>query len=358
MTSDLVPAGDHSLARAGTIANQIAGRAAWSDYQERLAKRTLARQAGDLALFADYLRSLGLPAGDLNGDPQAWQGISWGLVAGFVRWQLSNGYAVASINVRLSTVKTYARLAMHAGVLDASEYAQILAVKGYRKAEGKHIDEQRAMAGLETRRAERRGALTLAGLPSRNHKKAQPIGISLEQADQLKTQPDTPQGRRDKLLLCLLLDHGLRVGEVALLAVSDFDLRSGKLVFYRPKVDKVQTHKLTLDTLEAARSYLNQDAPALGSIWRGSRKGKGGLQASGMSARAITERVRLLGAALEGELRIDGLSAHDCRHYWATRAARKGTQIDRLQDAGGWSSPAMPLRYVEAARVANEGVKL
>ncbi|MBC8492720.1 MAG: hypothetical protein H8D43_02960 [Chloroflexi bacterium] len=38
--------------------------------------------------------------------------------------------------------------------------------------------------------------------------------------------------------------------------------------------------------------------------------------------------------------------------------ARSGTPIDRLQDAGGWASPSMPLRYVEAARIANEGVRL
>ncbi len=53
---------------------------------------------------------------------------------------------------------------------------------------------------------------------------------------------------------------------------------------------------------------------------------------------------------------LKGLSAHDCWHYWATQAARNGTAIDRLKDAGGWSSPAMPLRYIEAAMVANDGV--
>ena len=73
-----------------------------------------------------------------------------------------------------------------------------------------------------------------------------------------------------------------------------------------------------------------------------------------MTSRAITARVRALGQAIG----VEGLSAHDCRHYWATQAARSGTPIDRLQDAGGWASPAMPLRYVEAARIANEGVKL
>jgi hypothetical protein len=30
----------------------------------------------------------------------------------------------------------------------------------------------------------------------------------------------------------------------------------------------------------------------------------------------------------------------------------------RLQDASGWSSPAMPLRFVEAAKIANEGVRV
>lgn len=55
---------------------------------------------------------------------------------------------------------------------------------------------------------------------------------------------------------------------------------------------------------------------------------------------------------------IDNLSAHDCRHYWAGSAVKGGTDIKSLQEAGGWASPAMPLRYVEAASIANNGVKL
>jgi integrase len=49
---------------------------------------------------------------------------------------------------------------------------------------------------------------------------------------------------------------------------------------------------------------------------------------------------------------------HDLRHTWATCAARNATPLDRLQDAGGWSSTAMRLRYVEATKVANEGVRV
>ena len=153
--------------------------------------------------------------------------------------------------------------------------------------------------------------------------------------------------------MALLLDHGLRVGELAGLQVTDIDLQAGELRFYREKVDKEQTHRLTDDALRAALAYLERDAPAMGPLLRASRK-DGRLHDVGMSKRAITARVRGLGRAIG----VEGLSAHDCRHYWATQAARIGAPLDRLQDASGWASPAMPLRYVEAAKITNEGVRL
>lgn len=35
-----------------------------------------------------------------------------------------------------------------------------------------------------------------------------------------------------------------------------------------------------------------------------------------------------------------------------------GTDQLALQEAGGWASPAMPRRYVERAKIANDRVKL
>ena len=330
------------LAQAGQAANEAAARSTFADYRSRRADNTLRRQDADLELFARYLaQATGgeAPTGDaLATAPEAWRGITWGLVEGFARWLLLRGYAVSSVNVRLSTVKTYAKLAAKAGALDTEALALIRTVSGYSRKEGKRIDERREGANIPTRN----GA-----------KKAKPIPLTTDQAAALKARPDTAQGRRDALLLCLLLNHGLRVGEVAGLTVADVDLKAGELRFYRQKVDKVQTHRLTADTLQAARAWLEQDAPPIGPLLRASRKG-GDLAEAGMTARAITARVRYLGE----QLGIKSLSAHDCRHHWATQAARSGTPIDRLQDAGGWASPAMPLRYVEAARIANEGVRL
>ncbi|HXQ38644.1 MAG TPA: tyrosine-type recombinase/integrase, partial [Anaerolineales bacterium] len=67
---------------------------------------------------------------------------------------------------------------------------------------------------------------------------------------------------------------------------------------------------------------------------------------------AINKRVELLGR----KVGIENLSPHDLRHYWATNAARKGTPVKNLQQAGGWNSPAMPLHYIEAEQVANDRV--
>ncbi len=73
-----------------------------------------------------------------------------------------------------------------------------------------------------------------------------------------------------------------------------------------------------------------------------------------MSERAITARVNVLGERLG----IHGLSAHDGRHAWATFAIKAGTDVKALQDAGGWKSPYMPLRYAASGKIANAGVKL
>ena len=71
-----------------------------------------------------------------------------------------------------------------------------------------------------------------------------------------------------------------------------------------------------------------------------------------MSRQTINQRVQTLGAAIG----IDTLSPHDLRHTWATLATERGTPITALRDAGGWSSLAMPSRYIAAGEIANVGV--
>lgn len=325
----------HSIEHIGQVANAYASQNVFAEYQQRRAKNTLLRQGHDLHCFSTYLADAGiaLSGKDLMSNPQAWQGITFGLVEGYVRWQLVQGYAINSINVRLTTVKVYCRMATKAGALTTNEHMLIRMVQGFRQKEGRNIDATRATT--------RKGV-----------KKATAVAITKAQAEYLKTgQPLTVQGKRDALLMCLLLDHGLRCGEIAALPVQSLNLADGLLTFYREKVDLVQTHSLTKDTLLAAMRYLEACTP-LDRLLLGSRKN--GTLYGKMGNRAITARVQALGKRLG----IVGLSAHDCRHYWATSAIRGETDIKTLQDAGGWSSPAMPLRYAESSTIANKGVKL
>ena len=83
---------------------------------------------------------------------------------------------------------------------------------GFQFKEHKQVNEKRSAAGTATRKGV---------------KKAEAVSLDKAQVRALKTQPDTPQGRRDALLMCLLLDHGLRVGELAVLKVTAFDLPQG-----------------------------------------------------------------------------------------------------------------------------------
>lgn len=337
---DLMPSspGDRMIV-AGQAANHAAQGAAFSDYRSRKAANTLRRQDNDLAIFMQFLERVHLKPGDLANDPKAWRGITWGIVAAFVQWQLKAGYAVSSVNMRLSTVKVYSGLAALACVIPAGELSMIRQVKSYKRTEQVRLDDNRAAVGVPTRKG---------------YKKAAPVSLSKKQAANLLNQPNTPQGRRDRLMIALLLGLGLRVGELASLTVDNIDLTEGAITFYRPKVNKIQTHRLDKVSLAAVREYIESgDAPAIGTIWRQSRKGRG-LDSHGLTTRAICKRVRYLGE----KIGIEGLSPHDLRHYWATQAARHNTPLDRLQDAGGWASLAMPGRYVEAAKIANDGVRL
>lgn len=348
LSSQILPT--HGSDELGRAVNAAAARTLFADYRSRVAEHTRRRQDADLASFGDFLVDAGFRQyagrspdldilGDLAADPRAWKGITWGMVLAFRDWLLRQGYALGTVNLRLSTVRTYAHLAMQAGIISDSEALRIRGIKGYAHREARRIDHSRLEAGTPTR----------LGL-----KKAEPAHLSESQAYRLKHLPgNTAATRRDNLMMCLLLDHGLRVGELVRLRTEEVDVDSGILRFLRPKVGKIQRHKLSADTLDALRELsahgeLERPGPLLRRMEKDGQPGRA-LSVSGASYR-VGELGRLVG--------IDHLSPHDCRHYWATLAAASGTDPFALQEAGGWASLAMPRRYVEEQKIANERVRL
>jgi integrase len=329
------------LAQAAAAADRAAAQGVFTRYRADLSSQTRRAQDADLARWARYLAAVGVASEGArwSEEPAAWASVSWGLIEGFLRWQEAEGYSLASIARSLSTIRVYCTQAARAGELSPEALALIQTVKAAapRSKAGRNRDAQRTTT--------RRGA-----------KKATATRLTSVQARSLKREhEDTPQGRRDALLMCLLLDHGLRVSEVADLQVTDLDLDRGLLRFYRRKVALSQIHRLTSDTARAARLYVESgDVPAAGQLLRTIQRPRSSELGGTISAQGLRDRVRILGT----QVGVAKLSPHDCRHYWATRAAASGTDPITLQEAGGWSSLAMPRRYIEAAVVANERVKL
>jgi integrase len=321
------------IAQVAQIANAHAAGDVFRDYRSRKAINTLSRQDDDLAAFSDYLHKVKITrrAEQLASSPEAWAGVTWGIVKGFAGYLLGLGYAATSLNPKLSTIKTYCRLAMQAGIIPAADYTQIRAITGYSRLEGQRIDRDRVQTRVGAKKAEARVLTT-------------------EEVDALIDQPPTPQGLRDRVLLMLMLDLGLRVGEVVALKKSSINLSAGTITFYREKVDKVQTHQLLPRLRAAIPAYMPHIIGA--SLIVGSRKG-GQLSARAMTRFSIFQRVRELGIVIG----IDDLGCHDLRHTWATLAAAAGTPIEKLTVAGGWSNPVTPqTRYIQPAKIANQGV--
>ena len=328
------------MATAGKVADQVAQGSTFQRYLHDKGDNTIRRHDAALHVFSLYLRDVGI--GDapdryaLLRKPEAWHDVSYGLVEGYTLWLLGKGYAVRTVNMHLSTLRVFSRLAAQAGKLDPAAASAIAGIRGYRFAQGKRIDERRPQV-------------------RKSSEKIAPNFLTPAQVRRLKHQPDTVQGRRDALLVCLLVDHGLRVGEAALLtieAVDQSDPARWLLAFERPKTNRTDVHELTKDTRDALERFLRILGRNTGPLLAATAS-SGRLTHAGMTESGIARRVRYLGKEMLG---IVNLGPHDLRHTFAELARKGGTSADRLQEAGGWESADMVRRYTERGKIANEGV--
>jgi integrase len=351
---------------AGQVANQAAGRSMFDRYKQEKSENTLKRHARDLELFAEYLLDIGIPlveGGHFQDSPVPWRGITWGVVEGFLQWLLREGYAISSVNARLSTVKVYSQMAVKAGAIDREEGLLIQSVRGFSRKAGLNVDAQRPQTRKEDIVYDYKpdGHKRRVVIERRSTKKRRPTLLAPQQAAQLMQPANpSPQAWRDALLASLLLEHGLRASELALLTTKAIDLQQGLLQFYRPKVKgtahETAVHKLTPDVQQLAAIYLQRlyptalspNSPLILATTRLLKNGEGGhLLGEGLNRVRLSERIAYLGR----QIGIPKLSAHDCRHYCATQMARKGYGVDELMAWFGWSSAQTAMRYVSTEEV-------
>lgn len=191
---------------------------------------------------------------------------------------------------------------------------------------------------------------------SRRHSSARPSPLPAPTVRQLlAAPPNTPKGVRDRALLAAMACHGLTVGEICALDVTDVDLQANTLrvTGRRARVRIValipQTAVLFRGWL-AARSLLRPDTPALfiSLHWTAGRSLPGGR----ISARGVRQLVRRYLAQVG--VSQPGLSCQTLRRTYIALTLAAGADLRAVAASVGHASTATTHAYAADVELVQE----
>ena len=204
----------------------------------------------------------------------------------------------------------------------------------------------------------------LAGFRREGRKRGrgQVEGISWEMADIIAAlitavEPGSLAALRDAALVSIMSDAMLRVSEVAALRCADIredNGGAGLLTIQTSKTDQEGEGAvlfLGALTLRRVRAWITAGGFKSGPLFRPIRVG-GAVEEGALSSRSIRNVIqkRARQAGIDG-VRISG---HSLRVGSAQSLALRGASLVELQQAGRWTSPHMPGRYVRG-QLASRG---
>jgi integrase/recombinase XerD len=168
------------------------------------------------------------------------------------------------------------------------------------------------------------------------------------------TPAEAMRHRRDEAMIRLMLETGMRAGEVVGLQLGDLDLAEGVAIVRRGKGGKGRAVPFGAEAATAVDRYLRlRRAHRLASshdLWLGDR-GKG------FTYDALHKTLRMRADAAG----IVGFHPHRLRHTAAHRWLSAGGSEGGLMAVAGWTRPDMLLRYTKAqasSRAADEARRL
>ncbi len=239
------------------------------------------------------------------------QGRSAGTIEGylddlqlFIRWQeQSLGESFDLARVVVLDIRSYrGHLQAVQGLSPATINRRLQSLRSFfRWAHGQGLVREDPAAGVE------------AVETTRKH--FAPKSITSKQAHHLLREAQAGRhSGRDYALLQVMLQAGLRVGEVATLRVDDVELRdrSGKIRVRAGKGEKERSVPLNATVRKALAGYLEKRPQVAGvDLLFISQKGQG------LSERAIERIVEE--CARRAGLEMEGITAHTLRHTFAAR---------------------------------------
>ena len=157
----------------------------------------------------------------------------------------------------------------------------------------------------------------MASLP--NHLSADEVGRTLANCDET-----SPSGKRNRVILLLLLRLALRAGEVARLRLSDIDWREGAVRIYSAKSARERVLPLPSDVGQALAEYLRDSRPTSAQPYVFLRTRAPFSPITGCSTVSCIAKRHLKLAGIS----IHGLSAHAFRHYSGCRTTPGDVRAD------------------------------
>jgi len=155
-----------------------------------------------------------------------------------------------------------------------------------------------------------------------------------------------PPERRNYVMVALMMDSGLRVGEVVRLKISDIDLESGRVNVMgkgaKPRIAYVGQvmRRVLKDYLEHGRPGLRRDeCKSVDNLFPPSRSNGKTMDTCHIST-IVKQKMEEVGIYRSGSL-----AAHRLRHTFATNYLRNGGDVFSLQKLLGHSDLEMTRRY-------------
>lgn len=237
---------------------------------------------------------------------------------------LDEGYAVSSVNMALSALRSIAQTAFNLNQMEAGTLARIKAVK---RVQGDAVRQGRALSRLEIR--------------------------SLLKAAKSHCSP--VRRCRDVAILLTLCGTGLRAGELVALKVDDYIKEEGKVIVRQGKGRKYREIHVAPVVAKALSAWLATKGDGDALFTKVSRSGQpavGALTTAGLTA--ILEHLRATASVAE-------FTPHDLRRTFITQLLDQGIDINTVRQLAGHSDITTTARYDhrgdKAKVMASQGLK-
>lgn len=176
------------------------------------------------------------------------------------------------------------------------------------------------------------------------------LPLTAEQARRLLKSIDTTTviGRRDRLMLSLMLFNGLRTCEVERIDLGDFAEREGEPVLAVQRKGRTEKNEIVVlhpDTVERLAEYV-ADRPwnASAPLFISHKPGCDNRLVRQTIGRIVKQRLARIG------LVHPKLSAHSLRHTFGALMVEQGVDIETVKDMMGHSDTRTTRIYVEMAQ--------